>query len=94
MDGAARLLVGVLATVELGLLATPHRLIEALGAAGAPLKLGPLGIDAAMLTWALGHGHLMRDRFSVADLAFFMGIWERADVEELLADAARLGAGA
>jgi len=81
--------------VELdSLLATPERLIDALNAAGAPLKLGELGIDEATLTWALGHGHLMRDRFSVADLAFFMGIWERADVEELLADAARLGAGA
>jgi hypothetical protein len=37
---------------------------------------------------------LMRDRFSVADLAFFLGVWEQADVEQLLAEAAQLGAGA
>jgi glycerol-1-phosphate dehydrogenase [NAD(P)+] len=76
------------------LLATPERLIDALKAAGAPLNLGQLGIDQATLNWALSNGHLVRDRFSVADLAFFMGIWEPADVEELLADARRLGAGA
>jgi hypothetical protein len=35
----------------------------------------------------------MRDRFSVADLAFFMGIWEDSDVDALLVAAARLGAG-
>jgi hypothetical protein len=35
----------------------------------------------------------MRDRFTVADLAFFMGIWDTADVDVLLVDAARLGAG-
>jgi hypothetical protein len=35
----------------------------------------------------------MRDRFTVADLAFFMGIWDRGDVDALLVDAARLGAG-
>jgi glycerol-1-phosphate dehydrogenase [NAD(P)+] len=77
-----------------GLLATPQRLIDALRAAGAPLKLSQLGIDRTTLRWALGHCHLMRDRFSVADLAFFLGAWEQADVEALLADAARLGAGA
>jgi glycerol-1-phosphate dehydrogenase [NAD(P)+] len=77
-----------------GLLATPHRLIDALRTAGASLRLGPLGVDQQTLLWALGNGHLMRDRFSVADLAFFLGIWEQPDVEDLLADAARLGAGA
>jgi hypothetical protein len=35
----------------------------------------------------------MRDRFTVADLACFAGIWEEADVEEVLAEAAELGAG-
>ena len=34
-----------------------------------------------------------RDRFTVADLAFLMGMWEPADVESLLDDAARIGAG-
>jgi hypothetical protein len=35
----------------------------------------------------------MRDRFTVADLAFFMGVWEPSDVDALLVAAARLGAG-
>ena len=43
--------------------------------------------------WALAHGHLMRDRFTVADLAFFMGLWDDAGVDALLADAAPLGVG-
>jgi glycerol-1-phosphate dehydrogenase [NAD(P)+] len=77
-----------------GLLATPERLIDAVRRSGVPLRLGPLGIDEQTLGWALGNCHLMRDRFSIADLAFFLGCWERSDVEELLADAAALGAGA
>jgi glycerol-1-phosphate dehydrogenase [NAD(P)+] len=77
-----------------GLLATPQRLIDALTTAGAPLRLGALGVDRQTLRWALANGHLMRDRFSVADLAFFLGIWEERDVDALLEDADRLGAGA
>jgi hypothetical protein len=40
-----------------------------------------LGVRDATARWALGHCHLMRDRFTVADLAFFMGIWEPSDVD-------------
>ena len=47
----------------------------------------------ATARWALANCHLMRDRFTVADLAFLMGIWEPADVDSLLLDAAALGAG-
>jgi hypothetical protein len=35
----------------------------------------------------------MRDRFTVADLAFLSGIWEPTDIDDLLAAAAELGAG-
>lgn len=77
-----------------GLLATPQRLIDALRIAGAPLRLHELGVEEPTLVWALANGHLMRDRFSIADLAFFLGAWEQADVEQLLRDAAVLGAGA
>ena len=75
------------------LLAPAERLVEALRAAGAPTRLSELGVDEAMARWALTNCHLMRDRFTVADLAFMMGIWERADVDSLLEDAALLGAG-
>ena len=75
------------------LLAPAERLAGALAAAGAPLRLSELGIDAGTARWALLHCHLMRDRFTVADLAFLLGIWEAGDVDALLDDAARLGVG-
>jgi glycerol-1-phosphate dehydrogenase [NAD(P)+] len=80
--------------LELGaLLAPAGRLVAALRAAGAPTRLSELGIDEAQARWALTHCHVMRDRFTVADLAYLMGIWEPADVDSLLEDAAELGAG-
>lgn len=75
------------------LLAPAERLAGALAAAGAPLRLSELGIDAPTAHWALLHCHLMRDRFTVADLAFLLGVWEADDVESLLDDAARIGVG-
>jgi glycerol-1-phosphate dehydrogenase [NAD(P)+] len=75
------------------LLASPERLVAALRSARAPVRLTQLGVRDQTARWALAHGHLMRDRFSVADLAFFMGIWDSADVDALLVAAARLGAG-
>jgi hypothetical protein len=33
----------------------------------------------------------LRDRFSVADMAFFLGIWDESCVDSLLSDAAALG---
>jgi glycerol-1-phosphate dehydrogenase [NAD(P)+] len=76
-----------------GLLGSPERLIGALRAARAPLRLRELGVREPTARWALTNSHLMRDRFTVADLACFMGIWEPGDVDALLIDAARLGAG-
>jgi glycerol-1-phosphate dehydrogenase [NAD(P)+] len=80
--------------VELdGLLASPEHLVGVLRAAGAPVRLSELGIDEATARWALAKCHLMRDRFTVADLAFLMGLWEPADIDLLLSDASELGAG-
>lgn len=70
------------------------RLLAALRDSGAPVRLSQLGVEEPRLRWALAHCHLMRDRFTVADLAFFLGIFEDDDVDALLADAAALGAGA
>lgn len=77
-----------------GILAAPERLVDALRRAGAPVRLSDLGIAAPRLRWALTNCHLMRDRFTVADLAFFMGMFEAHDVDVLLDDAAKIGAGA
>jgi glycerol-1-phosphate dehydrogenase [NAD(P)+] len=76
-----------------GLLASPERLVGALRAARAPIRLTQLGVRDTTARWALAHGHLMRERFTVADLAYFMGIWDAPDVDGLLVGAARLGAG-
>ena len=77
------------------LLAEPSQIVEALTAAGTPVRFRDLDppIDADTVRWALGGCHLMRDRFSVVDLAFFLGVWGPEEVDETLAEAARLGAG-
>jgi glycerol-1-phosphate dehydrogenase [NAD(P)+] len=75
------------------LLAAPERLLSALQRAQAPVRLSDLGIDADRSRWALGHCHLMRDRFTIADLAFFMGRWEPADVDSLITRVGALGGG-
>ena len=64
----------------------PSELAQALGSAGAPVRLSQLdpAVDADLGRWALSNCHLMRDRFSVADLAFFMGMWEGEAVAEVL----------
>jgi glycerol-1-phosphate dehydrogenase [NAD(P)+] len=77
------------------LLVDPARLVEAMRTAGAPLRFGELdpAVDAETARWAVANCHLMRDRFTIADLACFTGAWEDSDVDEVLAEAAELGAG-
>lgn len=77
------------------LLADPAALRAALSAAGAPIRFAELDppVDPATAHWALANCHLMRDRFSVVDLAFFLGAWEPADVDAVVSHAARLGVG-
>jgi glycerol-1-phosphate dehydrogenase [NAD(P)+] len=75
------------------LLAPAERLLRALKDAGAPTRVSDLGIGADRARWALANCHLMRDRYTVADLAFLTGRWEEADVDSLLEEAAAIGAG-
>lgn len=78
-----------------GLLAEPKALVDALSDAGAATRFRDLDppVEAETARWALAHCHLMRDRFTIVDLAFFLGAWEPADVDAVLADAGRIGAG-
>jgi glycerol-1-phosphate dehydrogenase [NAD(P)+] len=78
-----------------GLLVEPVRLVEALRKAGAPLRFSQLDppIDPETARWAVANCHLMRDRFTVADLAWFLGAWTDADVDAVLAEASTLDAG-
>jgi glycerol-1-phosphate dehydrogenase [NAD(P)+] len=77
------------------LLLEPEALVEALAAAGAATRFGELDppVPAGIARWALRNCHLMRDRFTVVDLAWFLGGWDSEAVEDVLAEAGRLGAG-
>jgi glycerol-1-phosphate dehydrogenase [NAD(P)+] len=57
---------------------------QVLEAGGAPSTFADLDptVDAGTARWALWNGHLQRDRFSMADLAWFAGAWSEELVEE------------
>lgn len=77
------------------LLGAPVEIARALAEAGAPCRFSELDPPVApeLVRWALACCHLMRDRFTVADLAFFTGGWTADDVEEALDGAAAVGGG-
>jgi glycerol-1-phosphate dehydrogenase [NAD(P)+] len=77
------------------LLIDPVRLVQALRTAGAPVRFADLdpAVDPASARWAVANCHLMRNRFTIADLACFLGVWDDDGVDTVLADAAALGAG-
>jgi len=70
------------------LLADPAVLSRSLTEAGGPVRFRDLDppVDRDLARWALANCHLMRDRFTVADLAFFLGTWEVDDVDALLGE--------
>ena len=83
-----------------GLVASPASIVEGLRAAGAPTRFSELepAMPADVARWAVASCHLMRDRFTLADLANLTlatgpGGWDEAFADELLAEAAELGAG-
>jgi glycerol-1-phosphate dehydrogenase [NAD(P)+] len=69
-----------------GLLAEPAVITGALRAAGLPARFcdlpEPVGDEAAR--WAVASCPLQRQRFGVADLAMLLGVWEDADIEEVM----------
>ena len=73
----------------------PVRLGGALREAGAPVRFGELDPPVApeVVRWALANCHLMRNRFTVADLLFFAGWWDDAFVERILERARFAGEG-
>jgi glycerol-1-phosphate dehydrogenase [NAD(P)+] len=81
---------------ELGrMVAAPETLAGALGEAGAPARFGELDppVSPETARWALRNCHLMRDRFTVADLLFFADLWDDAFVESILGRARLVGGG-
>lgn len=77
----------------------PERIVDGLRAAGAPTRFSELepAIPADAARWAIASCHLMRDRFTVADLVDLSGAtgraWDSAFADDLLDEAADLGAG-
>jgi glycerol-1-phosphate dehydrogenase [NAD(P)+] len=77
------------------LVGRPAAIAAALRAAGAPRRFSELDppVTDERARWAVASCHLMRNRFTVADLAFFAGRWGPDDVGAVLERAADLGAG-
>ena len=73
----------------------PEKLGEALRAAGAPTRFGALDppVSPETVRWALRNCHLMRNRFTLADLLFFSGSWDENFIERILARARSAGGG-
>lgn len=77
----------------------PVAIVAGLRAAGAPTRFSELApaVPADLARWAIASCHLMRDRFTIADLVDLTGVlghgWDEAFADELLAEAADLGAG-
>lgn len=77
------------------LLADPDRLVAAQKAIGAPTRFRDLdpAFDAATARWAITNAHLMRDRFTIADLADLLGLGGADGTEAVLGGLESRGAG-
>lgn len=77
------------------LLESPERIAVSLASAGAPVRISDVtgGCSSTDSRWALTNCHLMRNRFTIADLAFFTGWWTEVEVESVLDEAKAFGAG-
>lgn len=72
-----------------------HELGNALKESGAPARFGELmpPVTSETARWALRNCHLMRNRFTLADLLFFFGWWDDGFVEKLFERARSAGGG-
>ncbi len=78
-----------------GLLTPLPPLVQAMREAGCPLRFGDLAsrFSADTVTWAVTHGHHMRDRFVVSDLVEMLGLWNDEFVAGVLDDLEDQGVG-
>src|SRR5919202_2105045 len=75
------------------MIVSPERLGKALEESGAPARFSELDppVPGATARWALRNCHLMRNRFTLADLLFFFGWWDDEFVERLFERARSAG---
>jgi glycerol-1-phosphate dehydrogenase [NAD(P)+] len=73
----------------------PDRIAAALRAAGAPARFSDLDppVSPDIVRWALLNCHLVRNRWALVDLLFFLGWWDAGFVERLLETARAAGGG-
>lgn len=78
------------------LLGTPARIAAILGSAGATSTFEALepSVGREVAAWALFNGHLIRERFTLADLAWFGGVWTPELVRSAIDQAAAIAADA
>jgi glycerol-1-phosphate dehydrogenase [NAD(P)+] len=78
------------------LLGRAERIAAILGAAGAPATFEALepAVTRDDAVWALFNGHLIRDRFTLADLAWFGGVWTAELARSAIDEAATIAAAA
>lgn len=76
------------------LLVAPEALSATLASAGAPVTMTALDPAPAQGTarWAVQNCHLMRDRFTIVDLAEMTGFWTDRDVDDALSGRAAVTA--
>jgi hypothetical protein len=68
----------------------PEAVVQSLAKAGHPLRYEDLGVPEDQARWAFQHGHLMRGRFSSADLLNYLGWLDTGFVDEVFAEHRRL----
>lgn len=78
------------------LVASSERIATGLRRAGAAARFEDLSpaVDPDLARWSVAHCALMRNRFTVVDLLTSLGWWQREDVDEVLARAARAASAA
>jgi glycerol-1-phosphate dehydrogenase [NAD(P)+] len=62
---------------------TPENVVQGLAKARHPLRYEDLGIPEWQARWAFKHGHMMRQRFSSADLLNYIGWMDDAFVDDV-----------
>jgi glycerol-1-phosphate dehydrogenase [NAD(P)+] len=74
-------------------LPTPEEFDEISHASGLPTRAQDLGAgyDDDLLFWALRNSHVLRERFSIVDLADLLGVWSDDTARSIVADAAKSG---
>ena len=65
------------------LLTAPEAIVQGLARAHHPLRYEEIGISEQQVRWAFKNGHLMRDRFSIADVLSYTGQLDDQFVEDV-----------